>query len=42
MRKGYPGDVFEPSAEEANHALALAEELTCWIAAEFDKLPPPA
>jgi hypothetical protein len=41
MRKRYPGDVFEPSAAEANHALSLADELTTWIAAEFDKLPPP-
>lgn len=37
----YPGDIFEPSVEEANHVLALADELTCWIAAEFGKLPPP-
>lgn len=37
----YPGDAFEPSAEEAAHALALAEELTAWIASEFAKLPVP-
>lgn len=27
----YPGDMLEPSAEEARRALALAEELTTWI-----------
>ena len=37
----YPGDVFEPSADEADNSLALAEELTGWIADEFTKLPPP-
>lgn len=37
----YPGDVFEPSEAEAAHALALAEELTGWITAEFGKLAPP-
>ena len=37
----YPGDAFEPSAEEAANALTLAEELTAWIADEFSKLPLP-
>jgi len=37
----YPGDVFEPSAIEADRALVLAEELMAWIIAEFSKLPPP-
>ena len=37
----YPGDVFEPSDEEAERALTLAEELTTWIFGEFAKLPPP-
>ena len=37
----YPGDVFEPSNEEAAHALSLAEELTTWIIGEFSKLSPP-
>lgn len=37
----YPGDVFEPSTEEAGRALSLAEELTTWIVAEFSRLPPP-
>jgi hypothetical protein len=36
-----PGDVFEPSAEEAERALRLAEELASWIIREFAKLPPP-
>jgi HEPN domain-containing protein len=37
----YPGDVFEPSDEEAGHALMLADELTSWIFGEFSKLTPP-
>ena len=37
----YPGDVFEPSDEEAAHALSLAEELTAWIIGEFAMIPPP-
>ena len=38
----YPGDVFEPSAEEAGRALRLAEELASWIIGEFANLPAPA
>jgi HEPN domain-containing protein len=40
----YPGDVLEPSTEEAANALYLADELTTWIADEFPKpaLPGPA
>ena len=37
----YPGDVFEPSAVEAERALRLAEELASWIIREFANLPPP-
>lgn len=37
----YPGDVFEPSRAEADHAFMLAEELTSWIASEFAKIPAP-
>jgi len=37
----YPGDVFEPSAVEASHALVLAEELFAWIIDEFSKLVSP-
>jgi HEPN domain-containing protein len=37
----YPGDAFEPSAEEAANALTLAEDLTAWIVSEFAMLPPP-
>jgi HEPN domain-containing protein len=37
----YPGDVFEPSDEEAARALFLADELTAWVAGEFAKFPPP-
>lgn len=38
----YPGDIFEPSAEEADHAYALAEEITTWIADEFGRLAAPS
>lgn len=34
----YPGDIFEPTHEEAVRALNLAEEITSWIKREFDKL----
>jgi HEPN domain-containing protein len=37
----YPGDIFEPSADEAGNALFLAEELTFWIAGEIAKIPGP-
>ena len=37
----YPGDVLEPSDEEARNALLLAEELTSWITDEIDKIPRP-
>ncbi|MFM7182289.1 MAG: HEPN domain-containing protein [Verrucomicrobiales bacterium] len=37
----YPGDIFEPSPAEADHALMLAEELTSWTASEFGKIPVP-
>jgi len=37
----YPGDVFEPSADEARNALLLAEELTSWIALAIAQIPPP-
>ena len=35
----YPGDIFEPSADEAGNALHLAEELTLWITGEIAKIP---
>lgn len=38
----YPGDVFEPSPEEAANALSLAQDITTWIAGEFSKLGPPS
>lgn len=37
----YPGDVFEPSRDEASHALHLAEEITNWISNKFADLIPP-
>lgn len=37
----YPGDIFEPSADEALNALLLAEEITIWIADEIAKIPRP-
>lgn len=37
----YPGDVFEPSGDEASHALQLAEEITDWLSNEFAVLTPP-
>lgn len=37
----YPGDLFEPSAEEALNALTRAQELTSWIAHEISQLPLP-
>lgn len=38
----YPGDIFEPSVEEAQRVLTLAEELTSWIFEEFSTLHPPS
>lgn len=37
----YPGDTFEPSADEALNALCLAEELTFWIASAISRIPRP-
>ena len=37
----YPGDVFEPSPEEAADALSLAQDITTWIAGEISKLGAP-
>jgi HEPN domain-containing protein len=37
----YPGDVFEPTTEEAFRALRLAEEIMDWISNEFSSLPQP-
>ena len=37
----YSGDVFEPSHDEASHALHLAEEITNWISNKFADLSPP-
>lgn len=34
----YPGDIFEPTHEEAVRVLNLAEELTSWINREFNKI----
>jgi hypothetical protein len=41
MKFRYPGDVFEPSAQEAARALSLAQELNDWITRAFFTLPPP-
>lgn len=38
----YPGDLFEPSADEAAHALRLAQDFTTWIVEEFSKFSPPS
>ena len=34
----YPGDAFEPSADEAANALTLAEDITACIIGEFSSL----
>jgi HEPN domain-containing protein len=37
----YPGDVFEPTTEEAHRALRLAVEIMDWISNQFSSLPQP-